>query len=139
MGSKPTHRQRGVEILRCYGWEVEVVETFERPPGRPAYRRDLMGFADLLALRKGKTLAVQITSATNVGAHVRKLLGIRAVGVCLLAGWAVEVWGIRDRPAKDGSAIVFRSFYLTAAGTLAVIHNHSILKGLTNGEEETSG
>jgi hypothetical protein len=127
MGSKPTHRQRGVDLLRCYGWEVEVVEHFERPPGRPAYRKDLMGFADLLALRPGKTLAVQITSAANVGGHVRKLLGIRAVGVCLLAGWAVEVWGMR--PAKDGSAVMLRSFYLTEAETLAVANNQTVLKG----------
>lgn len=129
MGSKPTHRQRGVDLLRAYGWDVEVVEHWERPPGRPPYRKDLMGFADLLAMRPGETLAVQITSPANVAAHVRKLMGIRAVGVCLLAGWAVEIWGMRDRPLEDGSAVMLRSFYLTEAGTLAVARGVSILKG----------
>jgi hypothetical protein len=124
----PTLRHRAVELLRCYGWTVEVVEHFERPPGRPAYRKDLFGFADLLAVRPGQTLAVQVSSPRHVPQHFRKLAGIPAVGACLAAGWSVEIWGIRKRPDKHGSGVMFRALSLDGHGRL-VSRDATNLKG----------
>lgn len=126
--AKKTHRHRAVELLRCYGWAVEVVEHFERPPGRPAYRKDLFGFIDLLALKPGRTLAVQVTVPKHVPEHFRKIEQLALASACLRAGWAVEIWGIRDRPVKGVEGPMVRSLFLDASGAICS-RDASILKG----------
>lgn len=125
---KPTLRQQAVDLLHCYGWTVEVVERFERPPGRPAYRKDLFGFADLLAVRPGQTLAVQVCCPGDVPKHLQKLIKIPALKACLAAGWAVEVWGVRKRPV-NGSGIMSRSFSLVGGQAMHSLVDVTILKG----------
>jgi hypothetical protein len=121
---KATHRQRAVEALASYGWEIAIVEHFETR-GPKKWRVDLFGFADLLCVKGPYTLAVQVTSPSNVSSHVRHLLGLRSVRRCLEAGWNIEIWGVRDAPVK-GSGLQVRAFYFDE-GRVAV-REESIFK-----------
>lgn len=103
-----THKHRAAELLESHGWLVADVESWI-PHTR--IKRDLFGFADLLAVHSDKgTLAVQVTSCNggHVAERVAKLLNEPNVLDCLFAGWLVEVWGIRDKPTKKGGAVDVR-------------------------------
>ena len=64
-----TPTQRSLAYLREQGYTVAIVERWN-PFAR--IRQDLFGFVDLLAIRKGETLAVQTTS-TNVSERIKKI------------------------------------------------------------------
>jgi hypothetical protein len=61
---------RSLQYLRELGWTVAVVEHWN-PFAR--VRRDLWGFADLIAFRGGTVLLVQTTSDANVAARRKKV------------------------------------------------------------------
>lgn len=65
-----TPTARTLAALRAAGWLVEVVERWN-PHAR--IRHDLFNVADVLAVRGPDTLAVQVTSGSNVPARVHKL------------------------------------------------------------------
>ena len=50
-----------------------LVETVERWNSFTRRKADLWGFADLLAIRRGEVLAVQVTSKHNRASHVSKI------------------------------------------------------------------
>ena len=62
--------QRSLAWFRDRGWHCEVVERWI--PGANV-RRDLLGFADILAIRGGELVLVQTTTA-GVAERVRKCL-----------------------------------------------------------------
>jgi hypothetical protein len=88
-------------LLRADGWTAEVVERWV--PGVNV-RRDLFGFVDVLALRGPDTLAVQVTTATNVSAHIHKIEDAPTLAAVRAAGWSIEVHGWR----KSGNRWVVR-------------------------------
>lgn len=92
MPATPT--ARSLAYLRKDGWRCAIVEKWN-----PAVRRrnDLFGFIDVLAVRYEETLAVQVTSASNVAARVRKIREECAEQFADVreAGWLVEVHGWR--------------------------------------------
>jgi len=61
---------RSVAHLESLGYLVEIVEHWI-PHTR--IRRDLWGFADLLAIRRDDVLAVQVTTRANVAARITKI------------------------------------------------------------------
>lgn len=83
-------------MLEAEGWRVDVVEQTIRGAGI-TFRRDLWGFADLLCLRGGEILAVQVTSSSNLASRVSKITSdeladavalVRAAGIGIVAhGW----------------------------------------------------
>lgn len=81
---------RSLAAIREDGWTVQVVERWN-PHSRT--RLDLFGFADLLAIRPGRTLAVQTTSASNASARILKTLGCPGFAAAVNAGWRIEVHG----------------------------------------------
>ena len=87
-----TPTARSVEHLRASGWTVGVVE--QRIP-HTNITRDLYGFIDLLAIRGAETMAVQVTSGSNVSARVHKIAESEHVGAVRDAGWAIVVHGWR--------------------------------------------
>ncbi len=91
-----TPTTRSLEHLRASGWTVGVVE--QRIP-HTNITRDLFGFIDLLAVRGGETMAVQVTSGSNVSARVRKIAESEHVAAVRGAGWSIVVHGWR-RNAK---------------------------------------
>jgi hypothetical protein len=91
-GSFPmTPTQRSLKALRELGYLVEVVEkwnSFTRT------RKDLWGWADLLAIRRDEVLAVQVTSE-GVANRVAKVAASETVGRVREAGIRIEVHGWR--------------------------------------------
>lgn len=86
-----TPTQRSLAALRELGYLVEVVEkwnSFTRT------RKDLWGWADLLAIRRGEVLAVQVTSE-GVANRVKKVTDSETIGRVREAGVRVEVHGWR--------------------------------------------
>lgn len=90
MASSPT--QRSLAKLREEGYQVAVVERWN-PHAR--IRQDLFGFADLLAVGNGETVAVQTTSASNMAARIRKIAESDQVAECRKANWRILVHGWR--------------------------------------------
>jgi hypothetical protein len=84
--------QRTIKVLKEDGWSVAIVEYWN-----PFARRrvDLFGFIDILALKGDETLALQVTSGTNVSARVKKITDHANIAAVRDAGWRVEVWGWR--------------------------------------------
>lgn len=87
---------RSRKHLEAQGYTVATVERWCSFTRR---RYDLFGFIDLLAIRRGETLAVQTTSASNVSARVRKIAEHENVGAVREAGWRIVVhgWGKKGR------------------------------------------
>jgi len=86
-----TPTQRSLAALRELGYLVEVVEkwnSFTRT------RKDLWGWADLLAIRRGEVLAVQVTSE-GVANRVKKVMDSETIGRVREAGVRVEIHGWR--------------------------------------------
>jgi carbonic anhydrase len=86
-----TPTQRSLAALRELGYLVEVVEkwnSFTRT------RKDLWGWADLLAIRRGEVLAVQVTSE-GVANRVKKVMDSETIAKVREAGVRVEVHGWR--------------------------------------------
>jgi len=86
-----TPTQRSLKALRELGYLVEVVEkwnSFTRT------RKDLWGWADLLAIRRGEVLAVQVT-ATGVSSRIKKIMDSETIGRVREAGIRIEVHGHR--------------------------------------------
>jgi len=86
-----TPTQRSLKVLRELGYLVEVVEkwnSFTRT------RKDLWGWADLLAIRRDEVLAVQVTSE-GVANRVAKVAASETVGRVREAGIRIEVHGWR--------------------------------------------
>lgn len=90
--------QRSLALLRARGYTAAVVER--RLP-RGFITQDLFGFVDILAIRRGETLAVQTTSGDNVASRVRKIADAEHVGAVREAGWLIHVHGWR-KSAKSG-------------------------------------
>ena len=84
--------QRSLLHLREQGYKVEITERWN-PFAR--VRQDMFGFIDALAIRNGETLAVQITTASNMSARRKKILLHENLPAVLCAGWKVVVHGWR--------------------------------------------
>ena len=105
LNSKTANRYRKL------GWQVAFVETWNHYGGM---RRDLFGFADLLAIREGfpGVLAIQVTSTANHAARRRKILASPLSKIWLAAGNEIEL--VSWYPAK--SAKLLRVEFFSASG-----------------------
>jgi hypothetical protein len=72
-GMSPT--QLSLRKLKNEGYEtVQVVEVWIPAFGRGfGNRRDLFGCWDILAVKDGQTVAVQVTSKSNMSARIKKI------------------------------------------------------------------
>ena len=95
--------QRSLAYLRNLGYHVEVVE---RTIPKTFIKKDLWGFADLLAIRPGEVLAVQVTSGSNVSARVKKIAEHENTQFVREAGIAIHVHGWRKLKAGWSPKIV---------------------------------
>lgn len=88
--------QRSLKYLRDQGYTVAIVEYFNYFTKR---RHDLFQFADLMAIRKGEVMLVQVTSGSNVSARVKKITENEHIGAVRDAGIRVCVHGWRKLKA----------------------------------------
>jgi hypothetical protein len=122
--AKTSHKHRAFKMLEALGYIVADVETHLR---HSFVTRDLFNFADLIAVGHGSTIAIQATDTTSVSKRVDKCLAEPCVAVCLANGWIIEVWGVRDESARDGSIVLARSLELSEDGQEVVAFDGSII------------
>jgi hypothetical protein len=116
MAKKLTHKTRAIRKLEELGWTVADVEKQLR---HTFITQDLFGFADLCCMKGGfGVLLVQVTSPSHVAARVKKMLDDEEgkVAEALRSGFFVEAYGMRDKPARDGSMVIARFFKLSKSG-----------------------
>lgn len=85
-----TPSQRSIKHLRDDGYQVANVESYNAFTKR---KNDLFGCIDLLCIGNGETLAVQVTSKSNMSARVKKIEESEALPEMLRSGWRVIVHG----------------------------------------------
>jgi hypothetical protein len=81
---------RSVDHLRQQGYLVDVVESYNFFTKR---KKDLFGCLDLLAIGNGETLAIQVTSKSNMSARIKKIEDSAALPEMLRSGWRILVHG----------------------------------------------
>jgi hypothetical protein len=90
--SKPSPTARSLALLRERGYLVEVVE--KRLP-RTFITKDAFGILDVIALRAGEVLGVQVTSASNHSSRRAKALAAPGLRAWLESGarFSIHSWG----------------------------------------------
>ena len=95
--SRPSPTSRTLALLRAEGWTVDICER--RLSGRQFVSVDLFHAFDLAAIRPDApgVCGVQVTSASNHAAQVRKLADNAAVRTWIAAGNQAVVisWGCK--------------------------------------------
>jgi hypothetical protein len=90
MTKTPSCRYRSQQKLTAEGYLVGIVETWI--PGTKI-TKDLFGMFDLLAIKGGETLAVQVTSKSNLASRVTKVTNHDNLAAVRKAGWRIEAHG----------------------------------------------
>ena len=85
-----TPTQRSLDALRKADYLPVVVERWN---AFAKIRQDLWGWCDILAIKKGEVLAVQVTSTSNMSARIKKIQDSDTVGIVRDAGIRIEVHG----------------------------------------------
>ncbi len=88
------HNQRVLKALRDDGYLATGGERYDFYTRR---RHDLFGLIDVLAIGHNHTLAIQVTSRSNMASRRNKMRDSAELDQMLAAGWHVELWGY-DKP-----------------------------------------
>jgi hypothetical protein len=87
-------------MLRDEGWSAEVVEKWN-PHVRQ--RKDLFGFADVLAMKPDeRPMLLQVTSGSNTAARIAKIKDEPLAAIALQSGFQIAVHGWRKLKLKRG-------------------------------------
>jgi len=81
---------RTTKHLREQGYLVATVEHYNSFTRR---KHDLFGCIDLLAIGNGETLAIQVTSRSNMSARIKKIQDNLALPEMLRSKWRIIVHG----------------------------------------------
>lgn len=81
---------RSAAHLRDLGYMVATVEHYNSFTKR---KHDLWGCIDLLAIGNGETVAVQVTSKSNLAARIHKIEEAEAYPEMLRSGWRIVLHG----------------------------------------------
>lgn len=85
-----TPSQRSIKLLREQGYQVANVESYNAFTKR---KHDLFGCIDILAIGNNETLAVQVTSKSNMKARINKIAEADAFPEMIRSKWRVIVHG----------------------------------------------
>jgi hypothetical protein len=81
---------RSRKLLESEGYTVATVEYYNAFTKR---KHDLFGCIDLLAIGNGETIAVQVTSKSNMASRIHKIEDSDALREMLRSGWRIRVDG----------------------------------------------
>ena len=81
---------RTTKHLRQQGYTVATVEYYNYFTKR---KHDLFGCIDLLAIGNGETLAIQVTSKSNMSTRIKKIENNDALPEMIRSGWRILVHG----------------------------------------------
>ena len=85
-----TPSARSIAHMKSLGYIVANVEHYNYFTKR---RHDLYGCIDLLCIGNGETVAVQVTSKSNMSSRIKKIEASDAFPEMLRSGWRVLVQG----------------------------------------------
>lgn len=85
-----TLTQRTVKMMRDQGYTVDVVESYNAYTRR---KKDLFGCIDIIAIGNGETVAIQVTSKSNMSARIKKIEASDALPEMLRSKWRILVHG----------------------------------------------
>jgi hypothetical protein len=81
---------RSIAFMKEKGYLVANVESYNHFIKR---KKDLYGVIDLLCIGNGETVAVQVTSKSNMSSRIKKIEASDAFPEMLRSGWRVLVQG----------------------------------------------
>jgi len=87
--TSPTQRT----LARLKSEDYDLVAITERWNPFAKIRQDLYGIIDILAIKDKDTIALQVTSYSNIGARVKKITESPALPFLRAAGWTILVEG----------------------------------------------
>jgi len=102
MAISPTQRT----LARLKKENYNLCEVTEKWCSWSKRRKDLFGFIDILAIKDGDTVAIQVTSYSNVSARVKKITESVALGPLRKANWTILVEGWHKKNGRWVSRIV---------------------------------
>lgn len=102
--AKTSPTQRTLARLKSEDYELVAITERWNPFAR--IRQDLFGIIDILAIKDGDTIALQVTSYSNIGARVKKITESDALAPLRKAGWTILVEGWHKKENKWVSRIV---------------------------------
>ena len=85
-----TPTQRSLAKLKDDGYLPQVVERWN---AFAKIRQDLYGCIDIIAIGNGETLAIQVTSKSNMKARINKISDNPALPEMIRSNWRVIVHG----------------------------------------------
>ena len=78
------------KLLESQGYTVATVEHYNAFTSR---KHDLYGCIDLLAIGNGETVAIQVTSKSNMAARIKKIEENPALPEMIRSNWRILVHG----------------------------------------------
>jgi hypothetical protein len=89
--AKTSPTQRTLARLKSENYDLVAITERWNPFAK--IRQDLYGVIDILAIKDKDTVAIQVTSYSNVGARVKKITESLALPFLRAAGWTILVEG----------------------------------------------
>ena len=102
---KTSPLQRSKKLLESEGYTVAIVERWN-PWAK--VRQDLFGIIDLLAIKPGRTLGVQVTTLSHKQPHIDKIKTSPYFPTLQQAGWTIVLHSWRE--LKDGWKVDLEDF-----------------------------
>ena len=100
--TSPTQRT----LARLKKEDYDLVAITERWNPFAKIRQELFGCIDILAIKDGDTVAIQVTSYSNVSARVKKITESVALSPLRKANWTILVEGWHKKNNRWVSRIV---------------------------------
>ncbi len=86
----PSLNQRTIALMNERGYKCDVVESYNAFTKR---KKDLFGIFDILAIGNGETVAIQLTSKSNMSTRIKKISESPMLPEVLRSNWRVLVLG----------------------------------------------
>ena len=103
--SKTSPLQRSKKQLEQAGYTVAIVEKWNQ---WAKVRQDLFGIIDLLCIKKGETLGVQVTTLSHKQSHIDKMEAHPNLEKLRQADWEIQLHSWRK--LKDGWKVDIKEF-----------------------------
>ncbi len=81
--------------MESRGYKCDIVESYNAFTRR---KKDLFSLFDILAIGNGETVAIQLTSKSNMSARVKKIANSDILPELLKAKWRILVIGWFKKP-----------------------------------------
>jgi len=82
--------QRTIALMTERGYQCDVVESYNAFTKR---KKDLFGIFDILAIGNGETVAIQLTSKSNMSTRIKKISESPMLPEVLRSNWRILVFG----------------------------------------------